>query len=98
MGRNRAGRAARHRVLEHPQASLCLGPPTAPSPPTSSRYRSNTKCHIDLADAPLSDRIAAYPAHLSRPVLAAMARTSRAMTERRDRCVSTKLRLAIGLK
>src|SRR3954465_111136 len=38
----------------HKQASLCLGAPTAPSHPASSRYRSNTKCHIDLADAPLS--------------------------------------------
>src|SRR3954451_1128929 len=54
MVRDRVGRAACHRLLEHPQAPLCLGSPTAPSHPTSSRYRSNTKFHTHLADAPLS--------------------------------------------
>src|SRR3954466_9329623 len=54
MVRDRAGRAARHRLLERPQAPLCLGSQTAPSHPTSSRYRSNTKSRIDLADTPLS--------------------------------------------
>src|SRR4051812_5214952 len=54
MVRDRAGRAARHRILERPQAPLCLGAPTAPSRATSSRYRSNAESRIDLADAPLS--------------------------------------------
>src|SRR3954464_9331467 len=54
MVRDRAGRAACHRLLEHPQAPLCLGPPTAPSQPASPRYRGNAKSRIDLADAPLS--------------------------------------------
>src|SRR3954463_7260445 len=56
MIRDRAGRAACHRVLEHPQAPLCLGPPAAPSQPASPRYRSNAKIRIDLADAPLKAR------------------------------------------
>src|SRR5207302_10177723 len=62
MVRDRAGGAACHRVLERPQAPVCLGSPTAPSQPTSSRYRSNTKSRIDLADAPLSDCIFALSA------------------------------------
>src|SRR3954467_4146642 len=53
MVRDRAGRAACHRLLERPQAPLCLGSQTAPSHPTSSRYRSNAESRIDLADAPL---------------------------------------------
>src|SRR3954451_15487526 len=53
MVRDRAGRAACHRLLERPQAPLCLGSQTAPSHPTSSRYRSNAEIRIDLADAPL---------------------------------------------
>src|SRR3954469_14016685 len=52
MVRDRAGRAACHRLLERPQAPLCLGAQTAPSHPTSSRYRSNAESRIDLADAP----------------------------------------------
>src|SRR3954466_15412658 len=40
-------------LLERPQAPLCLGSQTAPSHPTSSRYRSNAESRIDLADAPL---------------------------------------------
>src|SRR4051794_18640977 len=54
MVRDRAGRTACHRLLERPQAPLCLGSQTAPSHPTSSRYRSNAESRIDLADAPLS--------------------------------------------
>src|SRR4051794_3980610 len=55
MVRDRAGRTACHRLLERPQAPLCLGSQTAPSHPTSSRYRSNAESRIDLADAPLKD-------------------------------------------
>src|SRR3954465_11879069 len=54
MVRDRAGRTACHRLLERPQAPLCLGAQTAPSHPTSSRYRSNAESRIDLADAPLN--------------------------------------------
>src|SRR3954470_21027253 len=54
MVRDRAGRTACHRLLERPQAPLCLGSQTAPSHPTSSRYRSNAESRIDLADAPFS--------------------------------------------
>src|SRR3954468_5793759 len=54
MVRDRAGRTACHRLLERPQAPLCLGSQTAPSHPTSSRYRSNAESRIDLADAPLT--------------------------------------------
>src|SRR4051812_5661249 len=54
MVRDRAGRAARHRILERPQASVCLGAQTAPSRATSFRYCGNTKCNTHLADAPLS--------------------------------------------
>src|SRR4051794_35152238 len=56
MVRDRAGRAACHRLLERPQAPLCLGSQTAPSHPTSSRYRSNAESRIDLADAPLRQK------------------------------------------
>src|SRR6202000_736897 len=54
MVRDRAGRAARHRVLERPQASVCLGSQAAASRATSLRYCRNTKCRTHLADAPLS--------------------------------------------
>src|SRR3954463_1287988 len=57
MVRDRAGRTACHRLLERPQAPLCLGAQTAPSHPTSSRYRSNAESRIDLADAPLNAAI-----------------------------------------
>src|SRR3954471_8990432 len=59
MVRDRAGRTACHRLLERPQAPLCLGAQTAPSHPTSSRYRSNAESRIDLADAPLTVRYVA---------------------------------------
>src|SRR4051812_15516191 len=54
MVRDRAGRTACHRLLERPQASVCLGAQTAPSRATSFRYCGNTKCNTYLADAPLS--------------------------------------------
>src|SRR4051794_15656720 len=58
MVRDRAGRTACHRLLERPQAPLCLGSQTAPSRATSSRYRSNAEIRIDLADAPLNHNFA----------------------------------------
>src|SRR3954469_11935729 len=61
MVRDRAGRTACHRLLERPQAPLCLGAQTAPSHPTSSRYRSNAESRIDLADAPLSANLLGFP-------------------------------------
>src|SRR3954469_14165697 len=61
MVRDRAGRTACHRLLERPQAPLCLGSQTAPSHPTSSRYRSNAESRIDLADAPLRIKSNDFP-------------------------------------
>src|SRR3954463_14323868 len=69
MVRDRAGRTACHRLLERPQAPLCLGSQTAPSHPTSSRYRSNAESRIDLADAPLSQTTKSMRETLSADVI-----------------------------
>ena len=55
-GRDRAGRRARHRLLERAQAPVHLGPPPAPSHAAPSRRRCSAKCRTHLADAPLSAR------------------------------------------
>src|SRR4051794_38073266 len=76
MVRDRAGRAACHRLLEHPQAPLCLGPPAASSQPASPRYRGNAKSRIDLADAPLR-LLATFDDQITRRAVAATAWNNR---------------------